>query len=404
MLLKLAWRNLWRNKRRTLITAAAIFFSITLSILMTSLQQGTWAQLISSVVEQYSGYAQIHKKGYWKEQILENSMPLLTLDSLNKVPENLEDMIPRIESFALGSDVDNAFGTQVMGIDPLREDKLTGLSSKLSSGRYLKPGEEAILVSEGYADIMELGVGDTLVLLGQGYHGITAVGKYPVVGLLHFGNPELNKRLSYLPLRQAQYLYGMEGRVTSMVLKFKNNYRFQKTVEEIRQELDTNRYEILTWKKMNPQLVQAIQTDTGGMMIELFIIYLVIAFGIFSTVIMMTAERKHEFGILLAIGMKRWRMQVMTFYETLFLAFLGIMSGVIFTLPVVMYFKNEPIHLGGDMAAKFAEFGFEPVIAFSAQPYVFLNNVLIVFFIVLLVYLYPYRKLRKLDSIKAMRG
>ena len=404
MLLKLAWRNLWRNKRRTLITAAAIFFSITLSILMTSMQQGTWARMIASVVEQYSGYAQIHKKGYWQEQTLENSMPLLTVDSLAEVPENLEDMIPRIESFALGSDDENAFGTQVMGVDPLREDQLTGLSSKVSSGRYFRPGEAGILLSEGYADIMELGVGDTIVLLGQGYQGITAVGKYPIVGLLHFGNPELNKRLSYLPLRQAQYLYGMEGRVTSVVLKFKNNYQFQKTADAIRQELDSNRFELLTWQEMNPQLVQAIQADTGGMLIELFIIYLVIAFGIFSTVIMMTAERKHEFGILLAIGMKRWRMQVMTLLETLFLAFLGIVTGVLFALPVVLYFEGRPIALGGELASYYAEFGFEPVVSFTSQPYVFVNNVLIVSVIVLLVYLYPFNKLRKIDSIRAMKG
>ncbi len=404
MLLKLAWRNLWRNKRRTLITSAAIFFSVTLSILMTSLQQGFWAHVIGSVVEQYTGYAQIHKKGYWMEQTLENSMPLLTMDSLQYVPDNLEAMVPRIESFALGSDHDNAFGTMVLGVNPQEEDDLTHLSEKVSQGSYFKEGQATVLLSEGYANILELGVGDTVVFLGQGYHGVNAVGKYPIAGLLHIGNPELNKQLSYMPLDEAQRMYGMEGRVTNIVLKFKNKNRFGKTVEELRKQLDTSRYEVMTWQEMNPQLVQAVQADTGGMIIELFVIYLVIAFGIFSTIIMMTAERKHEFGILLAIGMKRWRMQLMTFIETLMLSFIGIIAGVALTLPVILYLQGNPIYLTGPTAEALESYGFEPAFAFIAEPYVFLNNIFFVFLIVLLVYLYPYNKLRKLKAIDAMKG
>jgi ABC-type antimicrobial peptide transport system permease subunit len=133
----------------------------------------------------------------------------------------------------------------------------------------------------------------------------------------------------------------------------------------------------------------------------LLIIYLVIAFGIFSTVLMMTAERKHEFGILLAIGMKRGRMQLMMFFETILLALLGIIAGLLAALPVMGYFGDNPIRLQGQMAEMYEEYGFEPVVAFSAQPEIFINQALIILAIVLVVYIYPWNKLRKIDAVEA---
>lgn len=401
MQIRLAWRNLWRNKRRTLITVAAIFFSVLLAVIVNAFQQGTWDQIIGSVVEQYSGYGQIHHKGYWEEQTLNNSMRVLPKDSLEEVPDNLNMLVPRLEAFALGSHHTSSQGVRIVGIDPKLEDSLTGLAGKVIKGEYLKEGKAGILVAKGYARIMNMGLGDTLVLLGQGYHGVTAVGQYKVTGIVSFGNPQLNKSVAYLPLAEAQYVFGMPGRVTAMVMQFDNHYEFEQTVAKVRNQLDTNRYEVMTWREMNPSLVQAVQADTGGMIVMLFIIYLVIAFGIFSTVLMMTAERKHEFGILLAIGMKRWRMQLMMFYETILLALTGITTAIVVSLPLVFYYGDNPIRLGGQMGEMYKDYGFEPVIAFSTQPEIFLNQVVIILFIILAVYLYPWNRLRKIKVVEA---
>lgn len=401
MQIKLAWRNLWRNKRRTLITVGAIFFSVLLAIIMSSFQKGTWDQIIGSVVEQYSGYGQIHQKGYWDEQMLNNSMELLPKDSLRSVPENLRELVPRLEAFALGAFEEHSRGTQVVGIDPEKEDALTHLSEKVIAGEYLRSDDPGILIGEGYARIMKMEVGDTLILLGQGYHGVTAVGKFAVTGIVNFGNPELNKSIAFLPLKEAQYVFGMPGRVTAMVMQLDNNYDFEETVEATRAAVDTSLYEVMGWREMNPSLVQAVQADTGGMVIMLFVIYLVIAFGIFSTVLMMTAERKYEFGILLSIGMKRWRMQLMMFFETLFLALIGILVGILGALPVMAYFGNNPIELGGEMAEMYEDYGFQAVISFSTQPEIIINQALIILLIILAVFLYPWNKLRKMDAVQS---
>jgi ABC-type lipoprotein release transport system permease subunit len=401
MQILLAWRNLWRNRRRTFITVGAIFFSVLLAIIMSSFQRGTWDQIIGSVVEQYTGYGQIHQRGYWDEQKLNNSMPLLTKDSLGRVPANLQNLVPRLESFALGAYEDQSRGTQVVGIDPLLEDSLTGLADKVVDGTYLAPGQPGLLIGEGYARIMGMGVGDTLIFLGQGYHGVTAVGKYAITGIVKFGNPELNKSVTFLPLEEAQYLFGMPGRVTAMVLQLDNTYAFAETVSALRNTIDTARYEVMGWREMNPSLVQAVQADTGGMVIMLFVIYLVIAFGIFSTVLMMTAERRHEFGILLSIGMKRWRMQLMMFFETLFLALIGILAGILGALPVMAYFGNNPIEIGGEMAEMYEDYGFQPIVSFATQPEIILNQALIILLIILAVYIYPWFQLRNIDAVES---
>lgn len=398
---RMAWRNLWRNRRRTFITVAAILFAVLLSVVMNSFQKGTWDRIVGSVVEQYSGYGQVHQKGYWDEQTLNNSMPFLPLDSLAAAPDNLTGLVPRLESFALGAHGNLSQGVQVIGVDPVQEHALTRLADKVESGRYFERGEQGILVGKDYARIMDMALGDTLILLGQGYHGVTAVGQYPIVGVLNFGNPELNKRMAYLPLSEAQYVFGMPGRVTAMIMQFDNHYTFAETIAAFRSQIDTSRFEVMDWREMNPALVQAVQADTGGMVIMLLIIYMVIAFGIFSTVLMMTAERKREFGILLSIGMKRWRLQLMMLYETLLLAVIGVLSGLLASLPLMAYFGNNPIEVGGQMAEMYAEYGFEAVVAFSTEPSIFIDQALIIGAIVLAVYVYPWYHLRKIDPIEA---
>lgn len=402
MLLKLSWRNLWRNKRRTLITVAAIVFAVFLAIVVSSLQQGTWEHMIGSVVERYSGYIQIHKKGYWHEQTLDNAMPLLTQDSLDGGAENVQAFIPRIEAAALGAAQKQSMGAQVIGIDPQKETALTGMADRLVSGRYLDKKDAGVLITLGYAQTMKLEVNDTLVLLGQGYHGVTAVGKYPVRGIVDLGNPILNQATVFLSMPQAQYLFGMPGLVTAMVINLKNNYKVEETTESLRDALP-ERYEVMDWKEMNPSLVQAIQADTGGMAIMLIIIYIVIAFGIFSTILMMTMERTHEFGILKAIGMKSWRLSLMMFYETVFIAILGIGLGVLFTIPVLAYFKQHPIVFTGNMAEVFKGYGFEPMYVFSTEPYIFLYQVMTILIIVMIVYIYPLVQLNRLNAVTAMR-
>ncbi len=405
-LLVLAWRNIWRNKRRTWITAASIFFAVVLSTLMVSIQKGAWDRMEESVVNYYFGYVQIHAKGYWNDRSID--LAFAETDSLRSIPEwvpGVETTVPRLESFALAAWGDNTTGVMVVGIDPGREHLMTNLKERIVAGDYFADGEEAVLVAEGVAERLGLGLGDTLILLSQGYHGVNAAGKYPVKGLVHFGSPELNKQMVYLPLPVAQYFYGAEGLITSIALKVEDKDEVPDILHALRSSLDTTRYEIMDWHEMMPELVEARAVDTAGNYLMLLILYLIVSFGIFGTILMMTAERSYEFGVLVAIGMKRLQLSIEVWLEILFIAFLGTLLGFLASFPVVYWFHTHPIDFTGnqEMAETYAQFGFEPVFPAAFEPFVFLSQAVVVFVITTILALYPFWKIGRLKPVEAMR-
>jgi len=219
LFLSLAWRNIWRNRRRTLITLASILFAVLFASFMESLQKGAWNHMINSVVNYYFGYAQVHQQGYWDDRTLDKAFPLAdSLETITRQLPRVKNVLPRIESFALAAGETATAGVLVTGIDPRAEDTMTQLRSRVSGGSYFSTGDQAALVAEGVAERLNLQVGDTLVLISQGFRGVNAAGKYPIRGLVHFPSPDLNKQLVFLPLPEAQWFYGAEGRVTTLAL------------------------------------------------------------------------------------------------------------------------------------------------------------------------------------------
>jgi len=216
----LAWRNIWRNKRRTLITTASVFFGVLLSTFMSSMQEGSYSQYITAIVNSYSGYIQIHKKGYWDDKVINNSF---TFDSamavkLKDVPE-ITVFKPRLESFSLASSEDVTKGVMVMGINPESEDRITNISAKVKQGNYLKSRDNGVLLGSGLAKFLKLGINDTLVLIGQGFHGASAAGKFPVRGIVRFPSPELDRVMVCMDIKNCQEFYSATDLQTSVVIK-----------------------------------------------------------------------------------------------------------------------------------------------------------------------------------------
>ena len=202
--LKFAWRNLWRNKRRTLITTASIFFGVILSTVMSSMQEGSYAMYIKTIVNFYSGYIQIHSKGYWKDKVINNSLEYSSVKSeLSKV-KGITAIAPRLENYALASSEEITKGVMVIGIAPKEEDGITNLSKRIIKGTFLINGDNGVVLGSTLAKYLKLDVNDTLVLLSQGYHGIGAAGKYPVKGIIKQPSPELDRTVVYMNLTNCQ--------------------------------------------------------------------------------------------------------------------------------------------------------------------------------------------------------
>lgn len=404
MLLKLAWRNIWRNKRRTLITTGSIVFAVLLAILLNSLKEGILIKMQENVVSFYSGAVQIHQNGYWDEQSLDNSMPLDdSLVATLMEHEEIHGVIARLESFALGASENYTKGCLVVGVQPELEPTITALDQKVSEGRYLSNGDQGVLVAEGLASYLKLTVGDTLVLIGQGYHGTNAAGKFPIIGLLHFANPELNKSMVYLSLATAQDLFAADGLITALVLDIDHTDKAEELAHEFEAWIG-NEYEVMGWKTMLPELNHLLEGERAENVIFLFVLYMLIAFGIFGTILMMTMERKYEFGVLVAIGMRKIKLSSVVIIENVIISCLGALVGLILSIPVVGYFYTYPIKVSGDLEETYENFGFEPVFYFSIEPPIFYNQMLIVLSIALVLSVYPLLKITRLEPVTAMRS
>lgn len=404
MLSLLAWRNIWRNRRRSLITMASVLFAVFFAVFLRSMQIGTYDNMIENVVGYYSGYIQVHKQGYWKEQIIDHSVEYS--DSLLTYFDQIDGVTqaqPRLESFALGAYQNATKGLMVNGIVPEKEDVMMNLSEQLIAGEYIQSDDKAVILSSGAADYLNLGVGDSLILLSQGYRGVSAIGLYPVRGIVELKSPLLNNNTVFMPLAEAQWFYGAEGRITSYVFLLDGNRDTEDVQQTIQQTLDTTQYEVMDWTEMMPELVQAIEADSTGGQLMLFILYMIITFGIFGTVLMMTAERIHEFGILLSVGMSRLKLGITLVMETVFLAVNGVIAGMIAVTPLVLYFHYNPLRFSGGAREAFEEFGFEPVLPASVDPSIWLTHAWIILIIAAVISFYPMYVVLRLKPIDAMR-
>lgn len=400
---QLAWKNLWRNRSRTLITVAAIFFAVILSTIAESLKKGVFENLVKNVVSFYTGYIQVHKTGYQDEQILDNGfMQDSNVEKLIYSNTNISVVTPRLEAFALASSEELAKGCMITGISPGKEHNITGLKNRLISGDYLHDEDSAVLLAEGLAGQLKLSTGDTIYLVGQGYHGATAAGKYPVKGILKFGSPQLNEKILYMSLPAAQAFFSAEGLITSYVLSIHSEKDVVAAASEIRKAIGKD-YEVLTWEELLPDIKQHIATDTNNMKVVQGVLYLLICFGIFSTMLMMMLERKFEMGMLVAIGMKKAKMIVLFIAESVFTVLIGCLAGIAVSIPLVYYLNRHPIRIGGDTAAAYERFGFEAIFPTSTESSIFLWQAFIVLLIGLGLSLYPALKVIQLKPVTAMK-
>jgi len=403
MLIKLAWRNIWRNKKRSIITITAIVVAVFLSLFMRSMQLGMYDNMIRNVVGSFSGYIQVHSRGYWDEKIIDNAFEAND-EILNTVKEinGVNNVIQRIQSGSLSSYEDLSKFVFVTGIEPEKEKLLANWEKRLLEGELLTAESKSINIGKGVANFFGLNVGDTLVFIGQGYHGMQAVGAYPISGILEMKNPKLNNISVFMSLPVAQEFLSAENLITHLVID-KKEYEDERGMAFQLSSTLNNDFEVMTWQEMMPGLEQTIQADSAGGLIMIFILYMIITFGIFGTVLMMTQERKYEFGVVVSIGMKKINLMLTMIYETIFLSSFGVLLGILLSRPLILYYHYYPFRFPDEQAAVMEEFGFEAIIPFMSTYDIPLTHGLIIFCISVIISIYPAITILRLKPIKAMK-
>jgi ABC-type lipoprotein release transport system permease subunit len=402
--LLLAWRNIWRNRRRTLITMTSIVMAVVLSAVTQSMQRGQYDMMIDISAGQFSGHLQLQADGFLDEPTLDNSMELTDdLVRLVMSEPGVKAVVPRLNSFALAAGYDRSRASMLIGIDLFAERHLSNPEDKLVEGRYFTSNSDpSVVISQGLSEFLNTGVGDTLILLGSGYQGMSANGAYPVVGILKFGLPDLNKALVYMPMETIHDFTGAYGRVTGVAILV-DNIKYSANIADRLQAKIPEGILALDWTIVMPDLVQAIQADYGSGFIILLVLYMVVGFGILGTVLMMTAERSYELGVMGAIGTPRSRLAGMITLEMFMITSIATLAGIVMSLPLMYYYNINPIMLEGEMVATMHEYGMEPYLQFSVDPLIPVTQAVIVLMISLVIAIYPIVHMYRLKSVEAMR-
>ena len=402
MELKLAWRNIFRNKRRSIITISSIIFAVVFSVTMRSLQHGAYDNMLKNIVGNYLGYIQIHYKGFWEEKTIDNSFYIEDLDSLKANP-TIAYINHRIEGFALASHEKESKPVVILGINPSKESEHNQIKNSLIGGSFLSNNNNGLLIGKGLQKIMNINIGDSLIFLSQGFQGSIASGIYPVLGIVDLKTPDLNRRTVIMNLGNAQDFFGIDNMATSAVIGPKND-EWEKAEKSILTQLDSSQFEIMNWQQMLPELKQLIDVDRAGGTFVLIILYSILTFSLFGTVLMLAEERNFEFGVLVAIGMRKSIITRIALYETLIMSVVGVILGLICVIPVVTYFHFYHINLSGQMQEVVEQFGFEAIIPTSLNPWISITQALIVFSITIFVNLYTLIKIKNIQPTKAMRS
>jgi ABC-type lipoprotein release transport system permease subunit len=382
---------------------ASIAFAVLFAIIMKSFQNGVFNNLIKNVVGYYSGYIQIHQKGYWDEQVLDNCFALdnSLIEKLKQNPQ-INVIVPRLETFVLISKGNSTKGCMLVGTDAVKENELTQLKNKIIKGAYFQNKEEAVILSEGLAKRINAAVNDTIVLFGQGYHGVMAAGKFKIKGIVHLASPAMNDAFVYLPLSATQYYLSAENRLTSLSMGIDNPEKMNAVVKSLQPSIGNN-YEVMPWQEMMPEIANHIKADGFSFYIFSGILYLIIGFGLFGTILMMTVERMYEFGMLIAIGMKKSKLKIILLGETFLITLLGVVLGMVLSMPSVIYLQERPIRFSGEIAQAYEQFGFEALFPAEFDLNIFFTQSLIVLFMALLIGLYPLWFVSGLNPVNAMK-
>ncbi len=403
-LIKIAWRNLWRNRRRTILTASTVVLALFLALIMRSMQFGSYEQMIRAGVNQV-GDLQVHDTGYQANQSIDRAF--FYRKSIGKTLAGIKGIkraLPGLKTFSLASYGKQTKGVLISGIDAVLQNQQNNLSGKIIRGKYLTRNNNDVLLGDKLAEFLKIRVGDTLVLLGQGYRGITAYGISKVSGIFHMPSIQMNSQLIFMNLKAAQdFVYPYQsGLLTSLSVFLKDPARLESKKKEIEHALGSD-FEVISWKTILSDILQTIKVDNITGQLMLLILYIIAAFGIFSTILMMTMEKRKQYAIMVSIGMERRKLVWVSIFETFIISVIGIIIGLLLASPVVYYLHFHPIPITGDVAKMYLEFNIEPVLPFSIKAHIFLSQTIIILALSLLSSLYPIIYLSRFNILNAFR-
>lgn len=404
---KMAWRNIWRNPRRSILTMTAIAFACLLLVFMLSFQFGSYDTMINSAVKIHTGHLQVQAKGYQDKRTMRLVVPDPgAIGSILEKTPGIDAYTYRANAFSLVSSEERTYGIVVIGIDPAREANVSTLKKVIRQGSYLSEGDtNQALLGELLAKNLQVGLGDELVVIGQGRDGSVAATVVEVKGTYNSGQDEFDRSSIHIPLKHFQDVYAMRGGVHEVVALGKSLGAIpairKAVADTIKNDDPKNLLVVLDWIDLMPGLIEGIKLDLISGLILYCILILVVAFSILNTFLMAVFERTKEFGVMMAIGTTPGRLTKLLLLESITMTVIGIVVGIIAGCLITWYFQVHGIAISG-MSEVLRQFGIPermyPQLSFLSVTI----GPTLVLFITSLTALYPALRVRRLRPVEAL--
>lgn len=331
---KLAWRNIWRHRRRTVIIVLAMGLSLALMMFYDGLMDGFNQAIAGNAVRVLGGNIQVHAQGY-REKVDSNPLLPLTDDSaIVQTALSQPDVVTasrRIQTGGLVSNREGAFPLSIVGIEPEVEAPMSLIAEHIVDGRYLEStDEDSILIGKGLADALAVQIGDRITLVGSDVNKQNRQRTMTVIGIYDIGMPALEKGIVYISLAEAQSLYGLREQVTEVQITLKQVGREAQVISALTPLLPN--YEVESWAQTYPELGSAVNSKNGVMDIFSIIIVVIAGIGILNLLLMAVYERTREIGLLGAMGLKPAQIASTFILEGAMIGVVGVFAGIAFGL------------------------------------------------------------------------
>ena len=348
LILKLAWRNLFRNTRRTVLTVTLIALSLAALIITDGMVIGLIELMTGNVTHTLAGEAQIHRKGYLDnndaDMFINDPGPIIGKIKSN---ETVLDYAPRVMSGGMVTSSYNVAGSMIYGVDAVREVAVSKIKSAVIEGHYLTGGDQEIIIGGSLAELLEVSLHDRIVLTtAEASSGEISQALFRVTGIFEFGLPELDENLVFINLAAAQRIMVMDYGIHQIAVRFRNPGDAKNRDNDLYTDIRNNDIEVLNWLEFSPQIAAMIEMSNYVTLVTCIILFFLAALGIINSMFMSIYERIYEFGVVMAIGTAPGSILKLVMLEALLIALISIVTGNIIGYFASSWFEANGIPVG----------------------------------------------------------
>lgn len=404
MIVSMAWRNVWRSKRRSAVVMTAIALGLWAGLFMLAFSWGMYEQRIRQAIRNEISNIQIHTQEYKDDAKVKYYIP----DADAKVSDIAADpevraVSGRIVVSAMISSTRQSSGVQIYGIDPAMEDSLTAMTEKIVEGDFFASDKKnQIVMGARLADKLKVKMRSKIVLTFQDKNGDITSGAFRIVGLFKSSNSKYDEMNVFVRRSDMGRLLGDDNMIHEIAILLTDSRLQEEANQRYKAKFSDQDLVVEGWREIMPEMAFAI--DSFDQMTQIFmgIIMLALAFGIINTMLMAVLERQREIGMLMAVGMGRVRIFLMIMFETSFLALVGGPIGILISYITILYFGSHGIDLSA-FADGFSELGFDSMVYTSLDGHYYIEITIQVVVVALVAAIYPAIRALRLDPVEAIR-